>query len=126
MIREILALLLIILLAAGSIWNIHTIDKLCSDIQSCLSQAEKHLLYGSQEAAEQAVSAALETWQRAERYTNIFIRHPEIDSCTDIFYDLKEALESEENTGIHSVIGKLRCHLQSIADMEKPKFGNIL
>ena len=126
MIREILALLLIVLLAAGSIWNIHTVDKLCSDIQSCLSQAETQLLSGHREAAEQAVNVALETWQRAERHTHIFIRHPEIDSCTDIFYDLKEALESEESAGVHSVIGKLRCHLESIADMEKPKLGNIL
>jgi len=124
--REILALLLIFLLVAGALWNVHTVENLSDNIQNSLREAEKLLLSGSREAAGQAVDHALETWKRAESYTHIFIRHPEIDSCTDIFYELKEAMASAENAQIQAISGKLRSHLQSIADMEKPKIGNIL
>jgi len=126
LIREILAQLLIILLVAGAFWNVHTIEDLSNNIQNSLHEAEKHLLSGNREAARQAVDFALKTWQRAENYTHIFIRHPEIDSCTDIFYDLKEALSSAEIAEIQAISEKLCSHLQSIADMEKPKIGNIL
>ena len=124
--REILALVLIILLVFASVWNINSVEKLSQDIQSHLNSAKEAIVSENPDAAYEAIDKALSRWLNAEKYTHIFIRHPEIDSCSDVFYDLKEAIFSSEATEIQAIISKLCYHLNSIADMEKVRIGSIL
>ena len=122
--REIFALLLIILLMASAGLNILTADRLCGNIGACLDRAEKAAAAKDWPGAEKAADEALKLWLDAESYTHIFIRHSEIDSCTDTFYELKEALLTESgNTA--PLFDKLRYHTESIAEMEKISLGNI-
>ena len=87
--------------------------------------AECSALEKDWQKSEESFSAAMNTWLKAEGYTHIFLRHPEIDSCTDCFYEVQEAIFSQSDTEIQALFGKLRHHLQSIADMEKIKIGNV-
>lgn len=125
MLKEIFALLLIILLMSVSAWNIKTVDSLCTEITQRLEQAKNLAMSGSTEMAQAELRSALKKWLDAESYTHIFIRHPEIDSCSDAFYDALSALGSGEAMEIIPCFEKLRYHLESIASMERISLGNI-
>lgn len=125
MLKELFALLLITLLVLVSAWNIRAVDKLCTDIEALLDKAESQALSGALEESEAQLQAALDKWLDAEGYTHIFIRHPEIDSCSDAFYDALEALNSGDAASIVPCLDKLRYHLESIASMERVSLGNV-
>lgn len=123
--REILALLLIVLLITAAGLNIMAADKLTKNISLCLDKAELAAAAGKQAEAQSSLDAALKIWLDAKSYSHIFIRHQEIDSCTDAFYELKDAIVSDNSENSAALFAKLRYHVQSIAEMEKPRLGNI-
>lgn len=123
--REIFALLLMVLLIAVSVWNIHAVDKLTTDIEARIETAENAALSGDNALAELEFQKALKLWLDAEGYTHVFIRHPEIDSCTDAFYEALEALGPGDSREIQPRFELLRYHLESIASMERISLGNI-
>jgi len=120
--RESAALLMLAALMALSAWNIRRVDRLCSRIFTELEYAEQA---DSAQEAQQAMEAALDIWLSAKSYTHIFIRHPEIDACSDAFYEALEALSAEGSEEGRVNLRKLRYHLESIAGMERISLGNI-
>lgn len=122
--REIFALLLIVLLLAGSLLNISRAERLCTGILENLDLAEKSVEEKDWPGAKAAAEAALKLWQESRSYTHIFIRHSEIDSFSDAYFELKEAILSESEE-IEPLFDKLRYHIENIADMEKIRLGNI-
>ena len=122
--REIFALLLIVLLLAGSLLNISRAERLCAGIVENLDRAENAVEEKDWPGAKAAAEAALKLWQESRSYTHIFIRHSEIDSFSDAYFELKEAILSESE-GIEPLFDKLRYHIENIADMEKIRLGNI-
>jgi len=124
--REFLSALLMLLLIAGSALNIMAADRLCDKMLGCIDRAEAAAEEENWAGAEDNAQRALELWLGAKAYTHIFIRHSEIDICTDAFYELEEAILSKNTDEIKPVFAKLRYHINSIADMEKPTPGNIL
>ena len=81
---------------------------------------------GDFSAAEAALDTAIEHWIAANAYTHIFIRHPEIDSTSDAFYELKELLAEQNADGFPSAFDKLKYHLNSIDKMEHIRLGSVL
>ena len=124
--REILAAALILLLLIISAWNIHRADTLGEKILLQLSQAESAALSDDWTGSAQYFEKALGLWEQAEAYSHIFIRHPEIDSCSDAFYDMEQSILSEDTGDMQAALHKLRHHILSIAGMEKIRIGNIL
>ncbi len=125
MTREKWALLLLLALAAGSCWNIHAANKLCADIETRLCRVEAAARIENWDEAQAAIESAIERWESAEGYTHIFIRHPELDSCTDIFYDTFSTVLKKDSEELYAALEKLRYHIDSIAGMERPVPGNI-
>ena len=123
--REKAALLLLLTLLALSGWNISKANKLSTEIGEKLSTAEKAAKAQDFRAAELAMEGAITIWLNAESYTHIFIRHSEIDSCSDCFYDAMDAVMNQDQKEISVSMRKLRYHLESIASMERLSFGNI-
>ncbi len=124
--REIAAALLLLLLAAGAWWNISAVDRLAGDMLAQLELSEQAAEAGDAAQALVGLDMALERWLRADSYTHIFIRHSEIDSTADAFYELRELLLSGELEGCDAAYGKLRYHIISIQEMEHPGLGSIL
>ena len=91
--KEIFALSLLLLLFAASLFNIRAFDRLCLDIAGQVSASAEAMEKGETDAAREHLNNALSTWLDADSYTHIFIRHPEIDSTADAFYELGQALE---------------------------------
>lgn len=123
--REILASLLILLLILGAWWNIRAVDSLSEDMLSQLELSEHAAATGDAAQALEALDMALERWLRADSYTHIFIRHSEIDSTADAFYELRELLLSGDLDSCGAAYGKLRYHIISIQEMEHPSLGSI-
>lgn len=123
--REKGAIALLTILIALSYWNIRAVDNLSRDIMAQLEICESRFFNGDSAGAEAAISKALDRWLAAEGYTHIFIRHPEIDSCTDAFYDAAEAVAADDEAAVCAQLEKLRYHIDSIAGMERLSLGNV-
>ena len=123
--KEIIALSLLVLLFAASLFNIWYFDRLCLDIAGEVNASSDALERGDMEAAQEHLNSALHTWLDADSYTHIFIRHPEIDSTADAFYELGQALE-ENSESCRAAYDKLLYHLESIRTMEHLRFGSIM
>ena len=123
--RELAAGTLLALLIAGAWWNIRAVDQITGEIMAGLDTAQAAEARGQPEEAREALDKALKRWLEADRYTHIFIRHAEIDSTADAFYELQSQLLSGEGDS-SAAYDKLRYHLESIRQMEHPSLGSIL
>ena len=123
--KEIIALSLLVLLFAASLFNIWYFERLCLDIAGEVNASADALERGDMDAAQEHLNSALHTWLDADSYTHIFIRHPEIDSTADAFYELGQALE-ENSESCRAAYDKLLYHLESIRTMEHLRFGSIM
>lgn len=126
MLRERIAAGLLALLLLLSLVNIACLDRLIGALELEIDRAETLAESGDFAAAETALDAAIAHWRAADAYTHIFIRHPEIDSTSDAFFELRQLLAEENAEGFPSAFEKLRYHLDSIDGMEHIRPGSIL
>lgn len=124
--KEIIALSLLVLLFAASLFNIWYFDRLCLDIAGEVKASAEALEQGDTKVAQEHLQNALHTWLEADSYTHIFIRHPEIDSTADAFYELGLELEGADSKSCRAAYAKLLYHLESIRTMEHLRFGSIM
>ena len=123
--RELAALGLLLALLGGAIWNVHTIDKLTDGIRQDVLRSQQAAARGDYRAAEDHLQRGLQRFQNAAPYTQIFIRHAEIESCMDAFFDCAGALREEEGEAAAAACEKLLYHLRCIDEMEHPLPGSI-
>jgi hypothetical protein len=123
--REICALLLLAALAAASYWNIHRADTLTAEIKEHLEFSEKALLANDPKYAAEQLEAALRIWLAARNYTQVFLRHPELDETSDIFFETLKDLRGGEIRALPAEYERLRYHIDSISDMEHLSLGSV-
>ena len=123
--REICAMLLLLALFGAAAFNIRAADRLTDEIETHLSLSEKALLAGDRAYAESELAAALRIWRAAEHYTHIFIRHGEIDSASDAFFQLRQGLLAGDGKELSAAYDLLRYHLESIDRMEHISLGSV-
>lgn len=80
---------------------------------------------GQFELAEQELENAAQDWLGADGYTHIFIRHSEIDSTTDAFFELMSDVRSGDAQSASGAYEKLAAHLDSLYTMERVTLGSI-
>ena len=123
--REICAVLLLTALAAVSYWNIHRADTLTSEIKDHLELSEKALLANDPKYAAEQLEAALRIWLAARSYTQVFLRHPELDETSDIFFETLKDLRGGEIRALSAEYERLRYHIDNISDMEHLSLGSV-
>lgn len=123
--RELFALALLALLFAGSLLNIRHIDRLTDSVSACLDRSEEYARQGDFDAALAAFESGLALWHSAHGYTNVFIRHPELDDTYDTFYELEQVLLEQDGDAFPAAFSKLQYHLSCIAYMEHLSAGSI-
>ena len=99
--REAAALGALILLYALCAWNTAYIHNTTDSLYSHIEASREHFSSGEWEQARQELYTALEAWEKPGSYTHVALRHSEIDSITDDFYDLLSHLydQSPESEG---------------------------
>ena len=123
--REICALLLLAALAAASVWNIRRADALTDEIREHLELSEKALMADDRKYAGEQLEAALRIWLAARSYTQVFLRHPELDGTSDVFFETLRDLRAGETRALSAGYEQLRYHIDSISDMEHLSLGSI-
>ena len=124
--KEAIAGAVLALLIALSAWNIYSIDALTDGICDSLRMSQALADIGDFDSAKTELDKGLKLWLNADGYTHIFLRHPEIDSTADAFYDLQQVLMQEDITACAAAYSKLKYHLASIDQMEHLSLGSIL
>ena len=123
--REFFAVLLLLSLAGTSLWIIRRTDSLVEEIGEHVTLSEKAALAGDPAYAAEQLEAALRLWLAARGYTQIVLRHPELDETTDVFYETLQTLLAEENRALPAAYERLRRHLSCIDEMEHISAGSV-
>lgn len=124
--REIIAAALLLLLLTASLVNIAYLDRMREEIEKELQSAMELAAAGQFSAATAALDRAIARWVGAEAYTHIFLRHAEVDACSDAFFEARQLLAEQNAEGFPSAFDKLNYHLTSLDEMEHIRLGSIL
>ena len=124
--REYMAFAVLLTVLLLSLWNIRKVDEITDSIIICLEKSQSCAEELDMRGAGKNLDEALKIWLSAENYTHIFIRHSEIDSATDAFYELKQELGEPDMIKLKNAYEKLKYHIAGIDLMEHPSIGSIL
>lgn len=116
--KELLAFVIILALVAGAVVNIFHITSLGQDLTTQIASAQTCCRREDFDNAETALRKGLDLWLSADGYTHIFIRHAEIDSTSDAFYEALSAIAEEDADSAVTACEKLQYHIDSIVSME--------
>ncbi|MBR3475450.1 MAG: DUF4363 family protein [Oscillospiraceae bacterium] len=122
--RELCAGALLLLLIAGAVWNLHIADRLTERVSDSLGRAEQAARREDYDGALQALEEALELWDGAKTYTQMFFRQPDLDGLQDAFSDLGQLLR-QEDPAWPAALDLLRYHLDMVDRMEHLSLGTI-
>ena len=123
--KELVALLLLLLILAGNIWNQRRLDRLAAGLDRLTEEAFASARDGRWQEAEEAAGKAAQEWTKAGNYTHIFIRHTDIDALTAAFCDYRGAIAGRETGEIYAVYLRLNTGIRSLQSMERLSAGSI-
>lgn len=124
--KELIAGAVLIALFALSLLNIRFIDTLTAELSGYVDQALDFAEQGDFDQAVLSAQTAADRWLSLDYYTHICIRHSEINTATDAFYDLLGELYAEDAGSARGAGEKLKAQLGSIASIEHLTLGSIL
>ncbi len=122
--KELVAALALLLLCLAVAFNIYFIKNTTNELCTLVKNSEISFASGDINSAEAELRDALEIWSNFGNYTYVALRHTEIDTVTDSFYELLSEIidESDQAYGNyeHVLIG-----LNRISKMETPSLGSV-
>ena len=123
--KEIAAAVILALLFIGVIVNIHVASNIILDLKEDVTAAYESAQKGDFDRAKPQLDAAVEHWMSLDGYTHIFIRHSEINSTTEAYFQLKSDIYAEDMGAVEGSYGLLMATLDSLMTMEQLSFGSI-
>ena len=123
--KEFFALVLLIVIITGAIWNIHHLGGAIDEILEYIDRAEELAIQGNFEESSKNAEDAAEYWQKLSPYASILLRHPEIDACTGAFYEMRVEIGGENYKRAKGTFDKARKQLNGIIEMERLSFGSV-
>lgn len=123
--REFWAGLLLLTLLAGSALNVRVTERIIATVELSLSRAERAIDRDDCALALKALDDARTVWQGSRSYAHVFLRHADVDSANDAFYELEGYLRQGDRDGASAALARLRYHLEMIEYMEKLSPGSV-
>ena len=123
--KTIVAAVLLLLLLVGTLLNIRCLDGYVAQMKGYVGDAQNRAETGDYDGAVASLRQAIELWNGIDGYTHIFIRHSEIDSASDAFYDLLGDLSARDNEAARGSFEKVLYHLESISRIEHVTLGSV-
>ncbi len=123
--KELIAAVLLAVIFAGVMLNIRASEKIVSSLMSEVDAAYAQLKSGNSENAAETLDKAIEHWLTLDGYTHIFIRHSEINSTTEAFFQFRSDIGSGDADDAEGSYGLLSETLRSIMTMEQISLGSI-
>ena len=123
--KEIAAAVILALLFIGVLVNINVASNIILSLEDDVAAAYESAQNGDFDRAKPLLDAAVEHWMSLDGYTHIFIRHSEINSTTEAFFQLKSDIYAEDMGAVEGSDGLLISTLDSLMTMEQLSFGSI-
>lgn len=123
--KEIFAAALLAALFLGALLNIRYMEGFIGGLGGMIDESRAYCEAGDLAGAEELLRSAIDEWNAADSYTHIFIRHSEIDSASDAFYELLSYVASGDADGASGAYEKLSAHLSSLYTMERVTPGSV-
>lgn len=123
--KELFAVALLLTILGLSLWNTYEIRKLCGQLETCVTQAGGAAQSGDWQTSEDRMARALDLWLSRETYAQTVLRHTDIETLTDDFYELLEHIYTQDPGAVKSAVSLVTEHLQGIAKMESIQLGSI-
>ena len=123
--KMIFASVLLALILAATLLNLWYLNRFIGELQDTLDESRKRAEAGDFSGAEEKLWKAIDRWKGAEDYTHIFIRHSELDSASDAFYDLLRDLHARDEARAMGSYEKVKAHLHSMNNIERVRLGSV-
>lgn len=123
--KELFAAGLLALILAFSILNTAVIDSICEGVTDLIDRSTAAAREGNWEESELLLNDALSLWKKNETYTTIVLRHTDIDTVSDDFYEFTEHVYSQDAPSARAAASLIREHLESVKKMERMCWGSI-
>ena len=123
--KEIIALLLLVLLFIGSMYNVSVVENMVTELENNVTSSFELAQSGDLEAAQKIIKQAATDWSSRDGYTHIFIRHSEINETTDAFFGYISDICAEDIGSAEGSCALLLAQLESLKTMEEISLGSI-
>lgn len=123
--KEIAAAIILIALFAGVMVNIKVSGNIILSLEDDVTAAYESARNGDFDRAKPQLDAAIEHWMSLDGYTHIFMRHSEINSTTEAYFQLKSDIYAEDIGAAEGSYSLLMADLDSLMSMEQLSLGSI-
>ncbi len=123
--KEIAAAVILALVFIGVLVNIKMAGNIILSLEEDVTAAYESAEKGDFDRAKPQLDAAVEHWMSLDGYTHIFIRHSEINSTTEAYFQLKSDIYAEDMGAVEGSYGLLMATLDSLMTMEQLSLGSI-
>ena len=120
------AVIILIVLLAGSLWNAWYAGELANGLAWQLEQAQELAAQGDWDGATELSGKAFQRWQDHRLYLYVLMRHSDVDQVLTSFRALEQYLALEETDQYTAANAELITQLELLAEMEQPSLVNIL
>lgn len=125
MVKEVLAALLLIALLIAAIFNIGIVNNLTDEITKTVEQAVAAAESGNWNGAIESAEKAVSLWKSKDSYTHIVLRHSQIDTVSGALYDFLLEAYDQNAERLSAAAEAAMYHLDSVAQMERVRFGSV-
>ena len=112
--RTVAAILILLVLTAGSLLHIRKMNRLIDSIIEKTEVSRSAHEKGDLTLAEKALNAAIRHWNSADTYTHVFLDHDKIQQIDDGFFDILASLPSDRKTEAETAYCRL---LEKLAEL---------
>lgn len=122
--KELFAGALLLVLIAGCAWNLWYLNRMCTQLDNAVAQAETSCAAGDPARAVETLRAAAACWSDVEDYAHCMLPHESTDAVTEGFRRAIRTVETGDASAAAD-IDLLRVRIQGLADGECITLGNI-
>lgn len=123
--KELFAVGLLVLILALSLLNTVAISRLSSDLTDLVERSAEAAEKDDWEESRRLLDEAMSLWKAHKGYTGIVLRHTDLDTLTDDFYELTEHIYTRDSAAARAAASLVREHLDSIRNMESLNMSSI-
>jgi uncharacterized protein (DUF2235 family) len=123
--KEIIAVVVLALMIAASIYNYHHLEDIKDDVIALAERSFEQAETGNWDEARRLGEEAAQLWSSYDAYTHIFLRHSEIVDAVGALYDYLLQVYDENLNTAKAALDAARARFEHLVEIEKLRPGSI-